>query len=131
MLLQFLIVSTTNTIFDSLGLRSASVARISAATSGIQSTRISLCSCGLRPSAFPSDQGKTMPAIDTVKAHYDALARRDLDAALDVIGDDAMWEFSSPDTIPFAGRWHGRSGVRELFERIRSTVEVREFRVTR
>ncbi|WP_065756749.1 nuclear transport factor 2 family protein [Bradyrhizobium paxllaeri] len=72
-----------------------------------------------------------MLAIDTVKAHYDALARRDLDAALDVIGDDAVWEFSGPDTIPFAGRWRGRRGAREFFERIRSTIEVREFRVMR
>jgi uncharacterized protein len=72
-----------------------------------------------------------MPAIETVKAHYDALARRDLDAALDVIDDDAIWEFSGPKAIPFAGRWRGRSGIREFFERIRRTVEVKEFQVAR
>jgi ketosteroid isomerase-like protein len=31
-----------------------------------------------------------MPAIDTVKAHYDALARRDLDAALVITADSAI-----------------------------------------
>ncbi|MEH2495848.1 ketosteroid isomerase-like protein [Bradyrhizobium sp. AZCC 1678] len=72
-----------------------------------------------------------MPAIDTVKAHYDALVRRDLNAALDVIGDDAIWEFTGPPEIPFAGRWIGRGGAREFFERIRSTVEVKEFKVAR
>jgi ketosteroid isomerase-like protein len=64
-----------------------------------------------------------------VKAHYDALARRDLNAALDVIGDDAIWEFTGPPEIPFAGRWIGRGGAREFFERISSTVEVKEFKV--
>jgi ketosteroid isomerase-like protein len=61
--------------------------------------------------SFPNLFRPGKPAIDTVKAHYDALARRDLDAALDVIRDDAIWEFSGPTTIPFAGRWRGRSGV--------------------
>jgi ketosteroid isomerase-like protein len=69
--------------------------------------------------------------LDPVKAHYDALARRNLNAALDVIDDDAVWEFSGPETIPFARRWRGRSGIREFFERIRSTVEVKEFKVAR
>jgi ketosteroid isomerase-like protein len=72
-----------------------------------------------------------MAAIDTVKAHYDALARRDLDAALAVIDGAAVWEFSGPSAIPFAGQWHGRSGARDFFEAIRSTVEVREFLIER
>ena len=54
-----------------------------------------------------------MSPVDTVNAHYDALARRDLDAALDAIDDAAIWEFSGPKAIPFAGQWRGRSGARE------------------
>ena len=54
-----------------------------------------------------------------------------MDAALDVIDDAAIWEFSGPKAIPFAGQWGGRGRARELFERIRSTVEVKEFKVER
>ena len=72
-----------------------------------------------------------MPALDTVKAHYDALARRDIEAALAVIDDAAVWEFCGPSTIPFAGQWRGRSGVRDFFDAIRSTIEVKEFQVER
>ena len=70
-----------------------------------------------------------MPVLDIVKAHYDALAQRDLNAALDVINEDAISEFSGAEVIP--GRRHGRSGIREFFERIRQTVEVKEFKVAR
>jgi uncharacterized protein len=72
-----------------------------------------------------------MPAIDTVRSHYDALARRDLEAALADIDDAAIWEFAGPSAIPFAGTWRGRSGVRDFLDAIRSTIEVREFKVER
>jgi predicted SnoaL-like aldol condensation-catalyzing enzyme len=38
---------------------------------------------------------------------------------------------SGPEAIPFAERWRGRNGAREFFERIRQTVEVKEFKVAR
>lgn len=67
--------------------------------------------------------------IDVVTAHYDAILRRDLDAILETISPDVVWEFPASPDIPFSGHYEGRGGAREFFRKIGSTVDVKEFEV--
>lgn len=67
----------------------------------------------------------------TVDAHYDAIKRRDLEAILQTLAKDVVWEFPYNRSIPFSGRYEGREAVRKFFSAIRSSVEVREFSIRR
>ncbi|MGC2855534.1 nuclear transport factor 2 family protein [Novispirillum sp. DQ9] len=64
---------------------------------------------------------------DVVRAHYAAIARRDLDAVPDTLAEDVAWDFPACPGIPFAGSRRGRREVAAFFESIRTSVEVREF----
>ncbi len=65
----------------------------------------------------------------TVAAHYDAIERRDMEAALQTLAEDVVWEFPYTRAIPFSGRYEGREAVRKFFQAISSSVEVREFSI--
>ena len=66
-----------------------------------------------------------------VRAHYDAIRRRDLPGVLDTLAEDVAWEFDGPPEIPFAGCRRGREAVAAFFAAIRGSVEILEFGVER
>jgi len=66
-----------------------------------------------------------------VRAHYEALTRRDREAALATLAEDVDWEVMGPSSIPFAGPRHGRAAVGEFFAIIGRTVEVELFAAER
>lgn len=49
-----------------------------------------------------------------VQAAYDAFARGDIPAVIDLLDGDVNW--SSPLTLPQGGRFHGKAGVGEFFQ---------------
>ena len=67
---------------------------------------------------------------DVVHSHYAGIAARDLTAALAPLHRDVEWVFSGPQSIPFAGTFHGIEGVRRFFDQIRGAVVVEEFSIT-
>lgn len=65
---------------------------------------------------------------DAVIASYEALNRRDIDAALDALAEDAEWHES--DVLPDTGVYRGREAIRAFltdflgsWERFHQTVE--------
>ncbi|TWT05045.1 nuclear transport factor 2 family protein [Reyranella sp. CPCC 100927] len=73
----------------------------------------------------------TREAIDVVRAHYDALGRRDRPGVLATVADDVDWQFTGPPTIPFAGAHQGRAAVAAFLATIANSVDVLAFDVER
>ena len=60
----------------------------------------------------------TDPPMDTVRACYDALARRDLAAFVALLAEDCvMFEAGGPD-IPHSGTYRGRAEIVAVFQRL-------------
>jgi ketosteroid isomerase-like protein len=67
-------------------------------------------------------------AVDTLSASYEALNRGDVDAAMEVLAEDAVWHES--DALPDTGVYEGREAIRSFltdflasWERFHQTVE--------
>ncbi|MCR9215454.1 MAG: nuclear transport factor 2 family protein [Proteobacteria bacterium] len=72
---------------------------------------------------------ETTEMEELVRSHYQAIGRRDLEAALAPLSPSIEWVFDGPAVIPFAGRYSGIEDVRSFFEAIRSNVRVEEFSI--
>jgi ketosteroid isomerase-like protein len=57
-----------------------------------------------------------MDSVETVTAAYEAFARADIPALLDLLADDVEW--SSPMTLPHGGQFHGKTDVGRFFQGI-------------
>lgn len=73
---------------------------------------------------------------DTTKAWFDALARGDGQAALNILDENVVWVNTSPeqglsDIIPWLGEYHGRDAVAETFVIWAELSEVKDFEVRR
>jgi len=68
-----------------------------------------------------------MENIDPVRAVYEGLERGDLEAAIANFADDCEIELIGPSSIPFAGTYHGGSGMRDFLTRLTSSAEILEF----
>jgi uncharacterized protein len=58
-----------------------------------------------------------------VHGMYDAFARGDLQAILDLQAPDTEWVFDGPQAIPYAGRWTGVSGVQNFIVAMVTTLD--------
>jgi ketosteroid isomerase-like protein len=70
--------------------------------------------------------------VQLIRKLYDAMSAGDLDAALAMMTDDVTFVVPGPPEIGAAGTWHGRTGVRDCFARLREaqenqSVDIREF----
>jgi uncharacterized protein len=54
---------------------------------------------------------------------YDAFSRGDIGAVLNMIDPQADLIFEGPQTIPWAGNWHGRDGWSKFFEAIAGAAD--------
>ena len=67
-------------------------------------------------------------SVQVVRQAYDAFRRGDIQGVLDLVAEDADWYHPGPpDTIPFAGRYRGRDGVAQFFERLGGAEEAELF----
>ena len=66
--------------------------------------------------------------IKTIEAVYDAFARGDVAAILDVVTDDVDWATETTSSgAPWYGVKRGKAGVGDFFSAFASTMEVEEF----
>ncbi len=59
--------------------------------------------------------------VDLVRATYDALARRDLEAAQAAFDVDAEW--GQPEVLPWGGLYRGPEGLARFFSKLGEHVE--------
>ena len=65
--------------------------------------------------------------METVLHFFDAVIKGDLDKALSMVHADCKWTYRGPDSIPFAGEYHGPAGVGDYLEKFGSLVEIVSF----
>jgi ketosteroid isomerase-like protein len=65
--------------------------------------------------------------VNLARHLYEAFARQDIPALLQVLSDDIDWLFYGPTDIPFAGHYHGHEGVTRFFEKALDTTEFLRF----
>ena len=66
--------------------------------------------------------------IKTIEAVYDAFARGDVAAILEVVTDDVDWATETTSSqAPWYGVKRGKAGVEDFFTAFGSTMEVEEF----
>jgi uncharacterized protein len=63
--------------------------------------------------------------IKLVRDLYDAFAQGKVQYLLDHVTEDVEWVEEGPASIPFAGRYSGRAGVQQFFERLSSVEDGR------
>jgi uncharacterized protein len=51
----------------------------------------------------------------------------DIQHLLDLYHGDAEWIGPESDLVPFAGRFHGKQGIAQFFEKLTSSVQARRF----
>jgi ketosteroid isomerase-like protein len=61
-----------------------------------------------------------------IMGSYAAFQRGDIDTLLSLLDDSVVWQVPGPSTIPFAGRFEGKNGVRRFFRAAIDTLEVHE-----
>jgi len=60
---------------------------------------------------------------------YDAYKRRDLNAILNSLSRDCIWEVMGQPEIPFAGIYHGKEDIKDFFGKLEDTLDMSEFSV--
>lgn len=69
-----------------------------------------------------------MPSsTDVVRTAYECLGRDDLDGLANCFADDCEIEVAGPKSIPYAGKYRGRNGARQLAEKYTGTCDVLEY----
>jgi uncharacterized protein len=58
---------------------------------------------------------------------YEAFNRGDINAIINTLSRDCIWEVMGQPDIPFAGIYHGRDDVKEFFGKMNDTMEMSDF----
>lgn len=73
-----------------------------------------------------------MPAAEnlaTVRGIYEAFGSGDVEAILDVVGDDVDWAVDAEPVAPWYGERRGKDGVASFFADLAGSMEVQDFAV--
>ena len=65
--------------------------------------------------------------VRLIRRMFDAFARGDIPAVLDLLCDDIEWAVQGPSSIPYAGKWRGKGRVQEFFKKLSEATELLEF----
>ncbi|WP_157217969.1 nuclear transport factor 2 family protein [Flavisphingomonas formosensis] len=66
-------------------------------------------------------------SADVVRRFFDAFNVGDIDAAFATLSHDIVWTYYGPEEkIPFAGSFRGHAGVRQFFDRVTRSIQIRE-----
>jgi ketosteroid isomerase-like protein len=68
-----------------------------------------------------------MTSEEIVREFYSRFAVGEIDRAIDLLSADVVWELYGPSDIPYFGAYQGKRGVRDFFEKLAATEEIREF----
>ncbi len=66
-------------------------------------------------------------AASIVQQAYDAFGRKDVPAILDLVAEDADWEFVGSAALPYAGRRKNRKDVGDFFAAIPRVDDIHAF----
>jgi ketosteroid isomerase-like protein len=66
--------------------------------------------------ALPERSSATRSRMTVIRSFYDAVARGDVDAILDLLDPQVVWR--TPESLPWGGTFHGYEGFREFFARL-------------
>jgi len=72
---------------------------------------------------MPSDSEN----LRIVREIYEAFAKGDLAAILNLLAGGVDWASPGPKAIPFSGSWHGRDRVAQFFAAVGEHLEVLDF----
>jgi ketosteroid isomerase-like protein len=80
--------------------------------------------------SFHEGAGPAESDVAVVRAFYEAAARRDVDAILDLLDPEVV--LRAPESLPWGGTFHGHEGVQEFFgklaeEPVENRREVQEY----
>lgn len=65
--------------------------------------------------------------LQLIRDAYAAFGRGDIEAVLNALTDDVVWETQGPSQIPYAGVFHGKEGAAEFFARLIEADEMEAF----
>jgi ketosteroid isomerase-like protein len=66
-------------------------------------------------------------AAAVVREAYEAFARGDVPAILELVSDEVDWEFVGPATLPYAGRRRNRKEVADFFATVSRADDIHAF----
>lgn len=61
--------------------------------------------------------------VRLIQELYDAFSRGDIVAVLNVLDPQAELSFEAPNSIPWAGSWHGREGWAKFFQTLAENAD--------
>src|SRR5262245_9045027 len=62
-----------------------------------------------------------------VQQFYQSQKAGDMESLLNSLARDVQWELPDMENVPFAGKWQGREGVRQVFGKGSAVQDVIEF----
>lgn len=68
--------------------------------------------------------------IEIVNAFYKNISKGDLQGLIDLLSHNITWKLIGPTTIPYFGKYNGREGVMNFFERLFGAEEIINFSPT-
>ena len=68
--------------------------------------------------------------VQLIRNLYAAFERGDVDSVVALMDDKVIWNIPGPPSIPFAGHFEGKQGVRKFFDAAVATLDVGEQKVT-
>ena len=54
---------------------------------------------------------------------YQMFLKGDIQGVLDMCADDIEWTSADLPSVPYAGAFHGKAGVRDFFQKVAATIE--------
>jgi ketosteroid isomerase-like protein len=66
--------------------------------------------------SFPERSSATRSPMTVLRSFYDAVARGDVDAILDLLDPQVVWR--TPESLPWGGTFYGHEGFRQFFAKL-------------
>src|SRR5690242_12519138 len=65
--------------------------------------------------------------IKTVRDTYEAFGRGDVPFILGACAEDVDWQSTAASEIPYSGKFRGKAGAAEFFQKIAAALDVKAF----
>jgi ketosteroid isomerase-like protein len=89
-----------------------------------------VCISGLFASLACAQASEKQQNVQLIRNLYAAFERGDVESVVALMDEKVIWDVPGPATIPFAGHFEGKQGVRKFFASAVSTLDVGEQKVT-
>lgn len=65
--------------------------------------------------------------VDVTVELFTRFGNQDVPAIVELLADDVLIEFYGPDSIPYAGTYHGKEEAERFFHTVLSSVDIHRF----